>query len=211
MISFIICANSNWGDYAIPFINSIRGQGRKCEIILVDNGSNKPYQKDDKYTLIRIDPKGHYNYMAALNAGARFATGEWLMFCNDDVLCTGDFNWLEGLNQVGVYGAKLRHKDKVKFGADVDYIYGWMLLMHRRIWMAVGKFDEYYQHAGFDDLDYCWRAKQIGTKSVEVKPWPFVHLADQPNNFHRRMTVDGYKENMERSKAHFIEKVRGKT
>lgn len=209
MISFIIVANSNWGDYAISFIESILLQGRKCEIILVDNGSDKPYPPSDNYHLIRLEPKGHYNYMAALNAGADVATGEWLMFCNDDVLCTGDFQWLEGLDQVGVYGAELRHKTKEKFGVDVDYIYGWMMLIHRRIWMAVGQFDEYYLHAGFDDIDYCWRASRAGAKSIEVKPWPFVHLADQKNEKHRRATVEGYAEMQARSKKYFLKRVNG--
>lgn len=207
VISFIICANSNWGDYATPFVNSILAQGDKCEVILVDNGSKKPYPPSDKYKLVRLNPVGHYNYTAALNAGAKKATGEWLMFCNDDVLCTGNFTYLEGLDQVGVYGAELRHKEKEQFGADVDYIYGWALLMHRRVWMAVGEFDEYYLHAGFDDLDYCWRAAQAGAKPVEVKPWPFVHLADQKNEKHRRATVEGYRENMARSKEYFLKRV----
>lgn len=207
MISFIIVANTHWGDYAVPFIDSIRLNGDRQEIILVDNGSKTPYAESMKYKLVRLETDGHYNYMKALNAGAKKATGEWLMFCNDDVLCAGDFRWLEGLDQVSVYGAELRHKTKEKFGADVDYLYGWMLMMHRRLWMAVGEFDEYYLHAGFDDIDYCWRAARVGAKIQEVKPWPFIHLADQPGIQHRRMTVEGYREMQARSKAHFLEKV----
>ena len=208
MISFIIVANSNWGDYAIPFIDSIRINGDRQDIILVDNGSKIPYLPSNKYRLIRLEEKAHYNYMAALNTGAKIASGEWLMFCNDDVLCTGDFRRLEGLERVGIYGAQLRHKKNKIFGADVNYIYGWMLLMHKSIWMAVGQFDEYYLHAGFDDLDYCWRAAKLGVKSVEVSPWPFVHLADKKNGLHRRMTVDGYREMQARSKEYFLKKVK---
>lgn len=209
MISFIIVANSNWGDYATPYIESLLRNEPNIEIILVDNGSDKPYPSNHDYKLVRLDPAGHYNYMAALNAGAKLATGDWLVFSNDDVECRGAFtNTINSQKYSGLYGMEIRQKP-ARWGAGREfcYIYGWLIIMHRAVWEIVGEFDEYYLHAGFDDIDYSWRCQEKGIP-VKVLDLPFVHLADQPNNFHRRMTVEGYKENMERSKAHFLKKVK---
>ncbi|HOJ01295.1 MAG TPA: glycosyltransferase [Anaerolineaceae bacterium] len=208
MISLIIVANNKWGDFATPYIESVLRYEPNTEIILVDNGSPEPYPSSCDYHLIRIDPTEHYNYMAALNAGARAAHGDWLMFSNDDVLCKGAFaKTIESQSFSWLYGMEVREKP-AKWGAGKDfcYVYGWLLIMHRAVWEIVGEFDEYYLHAGFDDLDYSWRCQEKGVP-LKILDLPFVHLADQPGNFHRRMTVEGYKENMKRSKAHFLEKV----
>lgn len=206
MISMIIVANSKWGDYASPFINSIY-EHDKAEIILVDNGSPVPYDTKKQHWTIRLDPDENYNYMKALNTGARAATGDWLVFCNDDIVCTGPFyDQINSLSRNFLYGNEIRQKDRA-WGLEFKYIYGWMLIMHRTLWDAVGPFDEYYLHAGFDDLDYSWRAQQAGYGLWKLE-FPFVHLADLPEGRHRRKTVSQYEQNMSHSKAHFLEKSR---
>jgi hypothetical protein len=210
MISLIVVANSKWGDYAFPYIESVKRYEPKTEIILVDNGSPQPYPMNRDYRLFRNEPDGHYNYMQALNIGGRAATGDWLMFSNDDIKCTGMFaDTIKQLPYNGLYGMEIREKP-ARWGAGKKfcYIYGWLIIMHKAVWEIVGEFDEYYLHAGFDDLDYSWRAQEKGIP-IKTVPLPFIHLADQPDHFHRRMTVDGYKENMERSKSHFLKKANG--
>lgn len=207
MISLIIVANSDWGDYAEAYIESVNRHEPGVEIILVDNGSQIPYPPGN-YKLIRVDPSKNYNYMQALNMGAKEATGDWLIFSNDDVLCKGNFaDVVQSQPYNGMYGMEVRQKP-ARWGAGREfcYIYGWLMIMHRAVFEIVGNFDEYYLHAGFDDIDYSWRCQEIGIP-VKALDLPFVHLADEPDNFHRRTTVEGYKENMERSKAHFLEKV----
>ncbi len=208
-ISFVIVANSNWGDYATPYIESVLRHEPDTEIVLVDNGSIKPYEEYDNYKLIRLEVSGHYNYMRALNEGAKLTNGEWLIFSNDDILCWGGFrNEILDLPHRGLYGREMRTKDPAwGLGRKLKYIYGWIMLMHSSVWDEVGKFDEYYLHAGFDDIDYSWRCqcKKIPLKTIHL---PFVHLADTNEGYHRRMEVDGYKENMLRSKEHFLEKVK---
>lgn len=209
MISFIICANSRWGDYAGRFIESLyRNEEKHFEVILVDNGSPVPYQAEPGFELVRLEQKGDYNYMLALNTGAALAKGDWLVFCNDDIMCQGRFFYrIEGLVPDAIYGMELRRKDR-DWGLEFKYIYGWMLIVPRKVWDATGLFDEYYLHAGFDDLDYCWRAQQLGF-AVQTVDLPFIHLADQRNigSFHRRAVVQGFHENMKRSKEHFLKKV----
>lgn len=206
-VSFIICANNKWGDFATPFINSILSQENKVvDIVLVDNGSPEPYAAGSGHQLLRLDPQENYNYMKALNAGAERAAGNWLIFCNDDILCYGEFaETIESFRPDALYGLEIRQKDR-EWGLEFQYIYGWFFIIPRAAWEAVGTFDEYYLHAGFDDLDYSWRAQQKGfaLRKVEL---PFVHLADLPGGKHRRATVADFHKNMARSKAHFLQKV----
>jgi hypothetical protein len=207
MISLVIVANEKWGDFATPYINSVRLAGDPLEIILVSTDGS--FTESEHYKLITMPKEKHYNYMQALNAGAKVSNGDWFIFSNDDVLCQKPFvKQIEALDRVGLYGAEIRHKTKQKFGAEVSYIYGWQMIMHKSIYMAVGGFDEYYLHAGFDDIDFSWRAQKKGVPLYEIKPYPFIHLADQPGNRHRRAQVDGFREMQARSKEHFLEKVR---
>ena len=204
-ISFIICANNRWGDYASMFVDSIRQHESGVEVILVDNGSPKPYAAGPAYQLVRLEPGGDYNYMRALNAGAERAQGDWLIFCNDDILCYGKFaQAIEALRPDALYGLEIRRKDE-NWGLAFRYVYGWMLIVPRAVWEVVGEFDEYYLHAGFDDIDYSWRAQQAGFGLQRVD-LPFVHLADQARSKHRRAGVSGFQENMARSKQHFLQK-----
>lgn len=189
-ISVIFPYTLKFGDHATGYEASLRQHEPEVEIVKVCT-----------------DGEADYRYTAALNAGARQATGDWLLFSNDDVLCQGKFaDMVEKLDRGTIYGMELRQKNAAEWGADVNYLYGWILLMHRDAFNVVGPFEEFYLHAGFDDIDYCWRAQRLGF-GLAVAPLPFVHLADQPGSHHRRYTVPGYKEQMARSKKYFIGKI----
>lgn len=209
MISFIICANNKWGDFATPFINSIynwHSVWSGIEVVLVDNGSPIPYPGEQPYWTLRLEADENYNYTKALNVGAGATIGDWLVFCNDDILCTGPFvDDIISLPKNFLYGNEIRQKNKA-WGLEFQYIYGWMMIMHRSLWDAVGPFDEFYKHAGFDDLDWSWRAQQEGY-SLHQLELPFIHLSNLPGEIHRRHTVPGYEQNMARSKAYFLEKI----
>ncbi|MBX3004569.1 MAG: hypothetical protein KF821_01930 [Anaerolineales bacterium] len=189
-LSVIFPYTKAYGDFATPYTESIHKHEPAVQVV----GVNTEGEPD-------------YRYTQALNQGARQAAGDWLMFTNDDILCQGEFvELVSGLDPNNIYGMELRHKTKEEWGADVEYLYGWILLMHRQLYDGVGPFEEQYLHAGFDDIDYCWRAKQAGF-GLEVIDLPFVHLADQPGGEHRRYTVPGYREQMARSKRFFLAKV----
>jgi GT2 family glycosyltransferase len=88
------------------------------EVILVDNGSTEPetlrlYETLRQDARLRIvDYKAAFNYSAANNLGARHATGEILLFLNNDIEIR-EPDWLEEMArwalrpEVGVVGAQL--------------------------------------------------------------------------------------------------------
>jgi len=195
MISLIIVSNMRFGDYVGPYIESVLRYEPETEIIITD-----------------LTKEGNrYNYHRGLNSGAKRAKGDWLIFSNDDVLCTNSFSeMIENFDKNCIHGKELRRKTEEKWGFSVEYLYGFILVMHRSLFEKVGEFDEVYGHAGFDDIDYCWRAQEMGFNLQAHEDLPFLHLADLPGASHRRYLISGYSENMKKSKEHFLEKTKVK-
>jgi len=202
MISVIIPAWTDKGDYLTPYINSIRTHEPKVEILVIDNASKKPVSPSKDYRLFRREiPMG---YASALNYGADNSRGDWLIFSNDDCLCTGSFKKLiHSLDKLTLYGAEIRHK-KPAWGADITitYVYGWIQIMHRTVFELVGRFDEYLTGFGLEDINYGWRAGEHDMP-IEAISLPFKHLET-----HRRCETETFTDEMNEAKKYFIEKVR---
>ena len=92
------------------------------EVVLVDTGSIEP-ATEQYYTALAYDERvkvihygGEFNYSRVCNYGAKHATGELLLFLNNDVEIL-DEDWLEELvrwatvPEIGVVGAKLVYPD----------------------------------------------------------------------------------------------------
>jgi GT2 family glycosyltransferase len=92
------------------------------EVVLVDNGSECPrlkrqlrrWEMEGRYRVVR-DPSA-FNFSRLCNLGARAASGEWLLFLNNDTEAMSPL-WLEamlavaGREDVGVAGAALYYPD----------------------------------------------------------------------------------------------------
>jgi hypothetical protein len=60
----------------------------------------------------------------------------------------------------------------------VDYVTGAVMAITRRTWEAVGRFDEGYYPAYYEDCDYCYRASSRGIRTAHVPAARVVHLRD---------------------------------
>jgi GT2 family glycosyltransferase len=60
----------------------------------------------------------------------------------------------------------------------VDYVTGAVMAITRRTWNAVGRFDEGYYPAYYEDCDYCYRATGRGIRTAHVPAARVVHLRD---------------------------------
>jgi GT2 family glycosyltransferase len=212
MISVIIVASFKWGDYVSPLIGSILNQETDTEIIVVNTSpadcTLRPLY-DCKVLRLPETEAGGYLYCKALNMGAAEAQGDWLLFSNDDVLCYGKFrSIIEGLMPFGMYGKTVRHK-KPAWGVEVTYLHGWNMIIPVSVYDAIGPFDENFDQAGVDDIEYGWRAERLGFHVLPADV-PFLHLADYGDHekiVHRRETVPGYWNAMKRNKDYFLRKV----
>ncbi|MBQ6377029.1 MAG: glycosyltransferase family 2 protein [Lachnospiraceae bacterium] len=96
---------------------------RKLEIIIVENNSQKRetfeyYKKISSIREVRLVRwKKEFNYSAINNYGVRYATGDYILFLNNDVRGTISSDWLTELlgvcqrPDVGAVGAKLYYPD----------------------------------------------------------------------------------------------------
>jgi glycosyltransferase involved in cell wall biosynthesis/uncharacterized protein YoxC len=94
---------------------------KKVEFVVVDNGSNDDnraeYEKlSEEFGFKYIYEKKDFNFSYMCNLGAAYATGEYLLFLNDDIeIISGE--WLDRmlgqaeLPHVGAVGAKLLYPD----------------------------------------------------------------------------------------------------
>ena len=146
-------------DYASEYIVSILRYEPGTEIILVDCNSSPPYLPQPEYKLVKVPPP--LNIARCMNAGIQAATGDWLMFGNDDVLCQGRFaDYVESLDPGTLYGRDvIKKRIKVK-GIPWDWydtVHGWLTIMHRDLYTHLGALDE-CKASGGDDIEYSMRA-----------------------------------------------------
>ena len=163
-----------------------------CEIVVIDNAAKKPYLAMP--FVHRLDEQT--SYAAAINYGISKTDAEWLLTMNNDVICNGEF--VPMLEQLlpGVYGKVMMNE----FGFGSAWLDGWIMVIHREVWDAVGPFDENFLKAGFEDADYCWRAELAGYPFEKVE-LPFYH-----KDAHTRYTVENYFDQRSRNMQYLREK-----
>jgi len=181
----------HWEDLTKPFADSLQ-KHNAIYMVIIDNGSQPPYP-DYSQRVMRIERRG---YGAALNAGAS-GNWDWLLCCNNDCLCTGNImDIISTLRPDTIYGNEWKYSyDGMEDGlpAVVDSAY---LLIPRRIWDVVGKFDP-QMDAAFEEVDYCIRAVSMGYR-LDVANLPITHL-----NLHTRKELEGYDKRWEATRQYF--------
>ena len=165
-VSVIIAAFNQWEEYTKPLIKSIWKYEPKVEIVVVDSDSQPPYPD-----LSYVVKTGNISYGEAINVGVKNSNGDWILSLNNDVLCEGPFvEYIEGLNPDSIYGRQIIEE------MGYRWLGNWLALIPRGVWNAVGGFDPNFKKCGFEDADFCVRAKlfnNIDTKPVDL---PFHHF-----------------------------------
>jgi GT2 family glycosyltransferase len=136
----IIIPTKDRHDLLAPCLASIEEKTRyprdKIEIVVIDNGSEDPQtiaflqNAAGRGALRLLHDPGNFNYARLNNLGAEAATGDLLVFLNNDTLVE-EPRWLEFLaaqamqKDVAAVGAKLLYPDRtVQFGGTILGIQG---------------------------------------------------------------------------------------
>lgn len=184
---------NQWEEYTLPFVKSVLKYEPDCPIIVIDNDSDEPYPMDPRWKMVRI-PRSCY--AAAMNIGIMAAnTAEWYVVANNDVLCEGPFiKHLKKLPKYVLHGATIVHNQ------DARYIEGWIYYLSLPVRRVVGVFDENFQIASYEDLDYSVRATAEGF-TLQGADLPFRHLRAET-----RIKSVGYGEAYMHNQKYFREK-----
>ncbi len=140
------------------------------EVIVIDNGSTHHVPFRSTRTLRYEENRG---IAAAWNAGADLARGVALCFLNNDVWV--EPGWDTALSEAALDGRRIAfpHTDQGNgLGpqqADTAGLAGWCFVLSRQVWDEIGRFDETFNPAFFEDTDYFHRAWLLG---VELSPVP---------------------------------------
>lgn len=183
-VTLIAVGIDNYFISSEPMIESVRIHEPKARIILVDNKADVPYPREKGVEIRRLGTRVCMS--TAMNQGAAGVRSDWLIFSNNDIICTAPFiQMVNGLNKGAIYGVDLLNW----WGRS--WLDGWVMAIPRRIWEQVGLFDDNFLYAGFEDADYCFRVRQAGF-GVEAVNLPFIHT-----ELHSRFSMPGYMEQRE--------------
>jgi len=192
-VSIVAVGIDRWEDSSLPMIESVRRFEPNADIILVDNAADVPYPTDAGARILRLDKRVCMS--EAMNRGAELTKADWILFANNDILCTAPFIEMVGaLNKKTMYGVDILNWWKRR------WIDGWVMAISKQVWRRVGKFDRNFIYAGFEDADYCFRVEQAGYR-VEESPLPFVH-----KELHSRFTMPDYMARREDNIKYLCEK-----
>lgn len=177
-VSIVIPLFNRW-DLTADCLAALNRAGGTFELVMVDNGSTD--ETATQRVAVRCDR--NRGFAAACNMGAQYASGDVLVFLNNDT--EPQRGWLPplvaGLDQYAVAGARLTYPDgriqhsgvAVDFtrppGAEAwglhddgptgmrDAVTGACLAIKRDDFLALGGFDTGYWN-GYEDVDLCLKA-----------------------------------------------------
>lgn len=211
------------------FIPDFRAATACAECIIVDTGSAHENRKRwmECGKLIDYPAPGH-NYGHWCNAGYGLASGDIVIFLNNDIRADGD--WLsEVAREVqpgAIYGPELQAQ--VVGGLRIPFLSGWCIAATRGTWDKLAQARDKVQYAWeldhaaqgewlapwntidypaagyWEDNDLSFRAVLNGLELIQTR-WPIVHL--DGGNGTSRHKRDAYKD-VERNKRTFERAVR---
>lgn len=177
---------------------------KHCEVICVDNASSDESASliSASFPEVRLLRQPvNLGFAGGVNAGIEVAGGDVFLILNQD--CIVQPGWLDALlmavessprtifgclilnrdGSIDHIGARIQRPEAVGVhitesadAQNVEYMSGAALAFHRRVWDTVGRFDEGFYPAYYEDADYCFRARRHGIEALCVPQAQVVHL-----------------------------------
>jgi len=160
----------------------------EAQFIIIDNGSTdatprilEDWREAYQGRLTVITNSSNLGFSVASNQGAIVATGDILIFLNNDTLNYGDYGHFvkQAVTDDIVAGPELNTRDTGwnRFGdVLVPYVAGWCLAVTRKTFNELGGFDERYSPADYEDMDLCYSAVKQG-KNLLWLNLPIRHIS----------------------------------
>lgn len=161
-----------------------------------------------------------FNAAAMLNYGATFATGDYLLFVEPDIIVPENtFNSINSSilfvndKSFGIIGTGIRNmnNNEMVFGYDFDYkgeisaihscpigvkqvlaVRSIFMLVSAKIFDRMNGFNEEY-HENYYDIDFCLRVKGCGLNTIVCSDIIIDKINDNPFPFKRSFQISDYK------------------
>jgi GT2 family glycosyltransferase len=154
--------------------------------------------------VILLSQPVNLGFGGGVNAGITAAQGEVFILLNQD--CLVQPGWLVAIEQAlrdhpeaGIAGCTILNADGTLNHAGaflqrpqavgvhiadrvadapqlVDYVTGAAMVIRRSTWDTIGRFDEGYYPAYFEESDYCYRARRVGLETWYIPEARVIHL-----------------------------------
>ncbi|MCK9628454.1 MAG: glycosyltransferase [Bacteroidales bacterium] len=193
----------------LPDYVAVVNAGKPDEVIVIDNGSSPDFEPVDiKVSNVVIRNRTNRGFSRACNQGLVAATGDAVLFLNNDVRLTADREWCAKVKEEiapGVLvGAHWRNDEHTQVdGETIPYLDGWCIGGMRDDLIELGGWDEgYAEPSYYGDNDLCARAVARGFELMQVS-LPIEHLEGTST---RNMALG---EVTPRNYARYVARVRG--
>lgn len=176
-LSVIMVSMDLWEEYTKPAIESVRKYLPDARLYVMDCG-RFPYPVDKD--IVRL--AGSPSYAHALNYGVRVAgKADWYLMLNNDVMIYEPLDCTK-LDTTSIYAKRILKQN------GLEWCELWLALISQQVWDLVGTWDEKFLRCGFEDADYCARARELG---IYVSPlvWNIKHFWGKT-----RWALPGYKK-----------------
>lgn len=190
----IIIVNVNGLTHTIKCIESIYEHTENFELIIVDGASTDgsveylDHQLLSRKNIKVINCKKLYNFSVNNNLGFKLATGDFVIFLNNDTVVTPGWvsqmenhfnnvplenigavgpvcNNSNGRQMVGIQDAVQWHAEHRGQWSMSGVLYGWCIMFRKPVLDLIGGFDERFEN-GHEDNDLSLRAQLAGYKLV---------------------------------------------
>jgi len=161
-------------------IESICENTKNFRIIIIDDGSDEPQflsylKKIQCKNIIVKHMHQNFGFIKSANFGIRYSRSDYFVIANNDIKVEN--NWLPKMMQgfklkkrAGIIGPitndphnpyqNIINKREGFIGAP--YVFGFLMLIKRKVINQCGYFDERFDKGYFEDMDLCFRAHKAG-------------------------------------------------
>lgn len=185
----VITITHNGIKHTVNFIENLFRNTKDFELIIIDNNSTDGTVEYLQSLLVKenvtvIFNKTNSTYSKANNQGIKIASGEYIVFMNNDTIPS--FDWADrmsshfnkvpmknigmigpvtsmsnGKQMVGDQDPEVWHAEHYGQWKNAGHLFGWCLMVKSEVLLVLGGFEESLTNA-YDDNEICLRAKLAG-------------------------------------------------
>lgn len=235
-LTSIIIPVYNQHDFTHECIYAVLENTKDYELIIVDNGSDPPYKPPFtgfvQSTVLRNNE--NTGFPKAVNQGIAASSGEYIILLNNDVIVTPgwqdklldgleDFaivspmsNYCAGVQRISIdpyenreeldKAAEQWSEETAGMMMEVNYVIGFCMAFRKETYIMIGKFDDSLWPCSGEEIDFCFRARELGMRVGIVYDCYLHHEGSQTFNDMEKKGILSYEITCQRNDSYLAGK-----